>query len=72
VPKTAAGLWMEPVWPSVPSMATRQSAWGAWSATVPCTATGNVNLVAGRDVIAFYEHLGYKATDSSFMVKRLR
>jgi GNAT superfamily N-acetyltransferase len=36
------------------------------------SATGNVNLVAGRDVIAFYEHLGYQATDSSFMVKRLR
>jgi len=36
------------------------------------SATGIVNLVAGRDVIAFYEHLGYKATESSFMVKRLR
>jgi len=33
---------------------------------------GSVNLVAGPGVVAFYEHLGYEATDSSFMVKRLR
>ena len=34
-------------------------------------ATGNVNLVAGPDVIGFYKHLGYQVMDSSLMAKRL-
>jgi hypothetical protein len=61
-------------------------AFRAWRSTWPCarlraggltlaaqeSATGKVNLVAGPDVVALYEHLGYEATDSSFMVKQLR
>ena len=34
-------------------------------------ATGNVNLVAGPDVVAFYKRFGYQVTDSSLMAKRL-